>query len=986
MINPMSFGARCVSLILVAAILWTPARLSIMGTAAMIELVQLSVSVAQAQDSFSDAMQLGQDLGQSTVDGFQAPNQNDSSIVFPGTGQTLNMDDLYPDQPGDGSSSVDDLKSLYGSENSRSSAGSAAQTRLSTENSTTGEAYRTLTDSTRLSRPDLANDPMFDQTDDVFESVDLDGAGFGDCSSEVSFKKNSFTTHVPDYEQCERIPLDGNCTLKHVYDPKSLSIIRQTEGPQGILSCGKGCVDISIGRVGDNYWSGSCSIFETENKFVVQHPEAITSAVFHRAKYDDYMQVFLNGAKIWQGPNNNFPPETGGSCELETSWDQNPGLDITDRFRREGALNFKIRVSVTGEGEGYGQIRIHYDPSKIEGGDEWTPASCANTVTAGEDGFCKNVEFTCTDQIQTDAGGCATIGGYVICRDMLSPPPFDGGDALCNEYKITGDCGFNKGQMDCYTDAQGNRQCPENDGSVKDSCAKYENDANCGFVSSQCVGGAEGDSGHCYVNEETWDCGYNQSVPTVEKEETYSCDGEIRCMGGECTKQNSQTSDDFSRAVGALQAADAIQMDATCSQVSGSGQPDRMECKIFKGDSYECKKAVGGYVDCCEKPKGVSMADYLKLMFATHRVLTTSAQGAAGSGSALAGAWETLRSPYQTGWNHVTDGWDAVKNGFSNGWDSLTGSTHATASEGAKIGLIGKAKQALMKKTVEYTTKVFGKAAANSLFVSTTTVGGQVATGPAVDAAGNVASGTLGLGGAIGSALSGVMLAYTIYSLSKLLIQIIWTCEKSEFELGAKRELKSCHHVGSYCKSKVLGVCIEKRQSYCCFSSPLSRIIQEQARPQLGMGWGDEKKPDCRALTTTQIQAIDWSKVNLDEWVGILAANGQLPDTDNITADRLTGQGSDLAPTGRDDIIKRTQDRIDGLDIDAVNRDAADALYDRTQITSDSGTHYGTANEGQNNDWDNDGVPNARDNCTFTKNPGQQDTDRDGTGDACDDR
>jgi conjugal transfer mating pair stabilization protein TraN len=125
--------------------------------------------------------------------------------------------------------------------------------------------------------------------------------------------------------------------------------------------------------------------------------------------------------------------------------------------------------------------------------------------------------------------------------------------------------------------------------------------------------------------------------------------------------------------------------------------------------------------------------------------------------------------------------------------------------------------------------------------------------------------------------LGWIMIAYTVYQIVMILIQIIWACEKEEFELNAQKQLKNCHQVGSYCNSKVLGTCIEKRESYCCFNSPLSRIIQEQARPQLGLSWGTPKEPDCRGITTDEIQRIDWSQINLDEWLGLLAQTGHLP-------------------------------------------------------------------------------------------------------------
>ncbi|MEH0346398.1 hypothetical protein, partial [Vibrio cholerae] len=83
-------------------------------------------------------------------------------------------------------------------------------------------------------------------------------------------------------------------------------------------SCGEGCLEVWIGRIGDNYWSGRCKVFEQAITLKVVNPDAITSAVLEYAKWDDYMQVWLGDQKVWSGPNNNFPPETAGRCELST--------------------------------------------------------------------------------------------------------------------------------------------------------------------------------------------------------------------------------------------------------------------------------------------------------------------------------------------------------------------------------------------------------------------------------------------------------------------------------------------------------------------------------------------------------------------------------------------------------------------------------------------------------------------------------------------
>lgn len=77
----------------------------------------------------------------------------------------------------------------------------------------------------------------------------------------------------------------------------------------------------------------------------------------------------------------------------------------------------------------------------------------------------------------------------------------------------------------------------------------------------------------------------------------------------------------------------------------------------------------------------------------------------------------------------------------------------------------------------------------------------------------------------------------------------------------------NCHYVGEYCAEEWLGTCVQKKRTYCCFSSPLARIIHEQGRPQLGIGWGSAESPNCRGFTAQEFQKLDFSKIDFSEWI-----------------------------------------------------------------------------------------------------------------------
>jgi len=104
-------------------------------------------------------------------------------------------------------------------------------------------------------------------------------------------------------------------------------------------------------------------------------------------------------------------------------------------------------------------------------------------------------------------------------------------------------------------------------------------------------------------------------------------------------------------------------------------------------------------------------------------------------------------------------------------------------------------------------------------------------------------------------------------------------CDQQDMETGMLRGSDMCHEVGSYCSSRILGLCVQRSRGHCCFNTKLGRIIQEQGRPQLAafnaQGWGTPRQPYCRGFTAEEFQALDFSKMDLSEYYEDIEARTQ---------------------------------------------------------------------------------------------------------------
>ncbi|MCW5632780.1 MAG: conjugal transfer protein TraN [Rubrivivax sp.] len=91
-------------------------------------------------------------------------------------------------------------------------------------------------------------------------------------------------------------------------------------------------------------------------------------------------------------------------------------------------------------------------------------------------------------------------------------------------------------------------------------------------------------------------------------------------------------------------------------------------------------------------------------------------------------------------------------------------------------------------------------------------------------------------------------------------------CAEAEQTTVRDRDAGKCHQVGEYCSARSLGVCRDRTRTYCCFSSLLGRLVQEQGRVQIARDWGTPETPNCAGFTPDELARLDWSQFDLSEF------------------------------------------------------------------------------------------------------------------------
>ena len=91
-------------------------------------------------------------------------------------------------------------------------------------------------------------------------------------------------------------------------------------------------------------------------------------------------------------------------------------------------------------------------------------------------------------------------------------------------------------------------------------------------------------------------------------------------------------------------------------------------------------------------------------------------------------------------------------------------------------------------------------------------------------------------------------------------------CSAAQISLAVEKSKGNCGYIGEYCAQKVLGQCVVKTKSYCCFPNVLAKITYYGAKEQLNKNLGTAEHPQCGGLTLSEVKKIDFSLINFDEF------------------------------------------------------------------------------------------------------------------------
>lgn len=905
-------------------------------------------------DAFIDTAAEGQLFGTGIMNDYSIPSVNgttgqmtlNNGVV---AGQTVQQGELFQEiQPG----SMDAAAASYGDSAALGVQVNSDLSSLSTGTSSHAQAYQTLM-SSNTSMPDMSQDPMWQTSDDVYSlRSPLISDLFNGCEKVTDYSETACSIHLADLKSCKKTLKMESCKVDRVItelinnDKVINKVSSYNDGNPGEVLFNDAFDTISM-QLGIPWnrdtGGGGCFSWEYTIVLNVNDPSRLISALMTYVAADGGMSLFIDGTNVWNW-NGGY-----GSCP-DGAADNYPNLNIMP-YLTQGQHTLTMRIGSDNndsesDPDGGSYFTIKKKPDFKETILDY-PAGCRarlfsswppeGTATPFVSSGSLNDQAS-TDWWQcTDAATSRTFGSMVITNtpeitSLLTPllpdQPATPPAPICYSAttRVPGHI-----TLPCFTDKDGYQVCPEYDYNTDEhtSCDEIAANPQCVYVSETCAAGAVTPvTGTCQEFIVTYDCGTDTpaACDQVNAGEKTICDGQLRCMGGECIDQETESNKDFIKAATALQTLNKAQQESHCDPATG-------DCALFEGTPMECQMAdVGilGEVDCCNMPIQGSWIDYMWLAQRSWMAADMSVEmySIAQNGTLLTdtvGAWNMVSTGtvFQAPIATMTETWSAITEPFTSMYDSVATAIGETISDIAGEAVTNLAtdlsldviKQQMVQWLGEWIAETFGEAAASALLSATTSTAAGVTTT------------TYSLAGSMLSSIVTVVgIIYAIYQIAKMVVQLIFACTEDEVKLNMLKSQKLCTstgEIGNYCSSKSFFGCVARKEAYCCFSSPFGRIFQEQARPQLGKTFGDPKAPTCDGLKISEIAQLDFNQMNFGEWINMLKISNQIP-IDSASAKTLYDKAEITKGTLGGASHTNAQDRVtgqtQGTDIDSMRQ------------------------------------------------------------------
>ncbi len=844
-----------------------------------------------------DASEIGKEYGEAAA--ANLPTISGTTLSFPifnqGKGETLSIDQnsFAPSSETNSNitynSSMSDItgqQANYDNGTAMNKLGYEAKTKLfelagkdrdAVGTNIEAEVFKLLNDTQGLSKQfDLDEDVLFTASNTILNNIDEAIGNIYNCKTETI--THSYEETVKDeYEaQCEQtVRHIGTCTMTHNFATDSWG--------------SADCVEAAH-MVADEFAEGSITCTQ-----LVKEGDTVDGVKIVAKDFTGKPQVFKSLSNLCRMATVKADSSFASQSTEMDCYEHSVGVDNNGEWIKETVC--------PGQNAG---TNVDNCSKLTEKGCEFVKSECMDGMT-GVSGTCYGTELTyrCSNDAQTflkESTETVTTCDGLTCY---------GDDCVTTE--TTDNTDFEKAValLDAATYMANDIKCSEDSKSV-DNCKFLSGDA------LECKIAVGGWQNCCDPNAKFGLRKFMKVVGTVLKiwsavnsaynnfvaGDTYYVDG----------KQVTQA--DYEKWASANGTSGSLEWDANGNLIGGSGkytipEVDKYSWKFgetgsmsnmgswleIATDVTSAIKAYGtGYLSEAFTSGISSITEFFKVMKWDEAYKATKTQIKSAAQSCL----DTLK----------TKAAEAFKNVFNMDWGEFTGKVTAAAGK-IYAGWGEKAGSEAVKKAGQEMAQGAVQDAAQS-------AGTNVATNAAMNAAMQYAA----------AIMTFIAWIYLIYCIADMIISLVYACEDEEIELQSKLEQKICHYVGSYCKKKILKSCLVKMKSYCCFSSPLARILNQEIRKQSGTGlnWGTPKNPDCGGIPLQALENVDWDRIDLSEWIGLLNTTDNMPNSTNVTMEERTGTGSALSTDGdRQDSEERQTSKLDGADVDGLRKAAGEA-------------------------------------------------------------